>query len=96
MAIIETQGTKDRTSRHLRCSRLMRSRVLIRLTSAIVLILIAVYLAASVYFCAGALAGRFGGCVAMTGGDVLGSTTAQIAALAAATGLLYSLPRRRR
>lgn len=74
----------------------MRAKALIGWASAIGLALLTVYLAASVYFCAGSLKGEVGGCVQMAGGSVLQSTTAQIVAVASVVGLLYAQRRGRR
>lgn len=71
-------------------------RAVILLGSAMVALLLATYLGVSVYFCAGALKGDFEGCLAMAGGDMRGSTVAQVAALACAAGAAYSLRRKRR
>lgn len=71
-------------------------RAVILLGSAMVALLLATYLGVSVYFCSGALKGDFGGCLAMAGGDMASSMTAQIAAFACAVGAVYSLRRSRR
>jgi len=59
-------------------------------------LLMATYFGVSVYFCAGALKGDFGGCLSMAGGDLARSTIAQIASILCATGAFYALRRRRR
>ena len=74
----------------------MRSVDLVLLLSASILILLAVYLGFSVAFCSGSLKGNLAGCFTMAGGDILGSTTAQIATLASGAGMLYWLIGRRR
>lgn len=76
--------------------RRRKMRAVILLGSAMVALLLATYLGVSVYFCSGALKGAFGGCLAMAGGDIAGSTTAQIASLVCAAGALYALKRKRR
>ena len=74
----------------------MRTINLVLLVSALILILLTVYLGASVAFCSGALKGNLGGCVMMAGDDIRGSVTAQVAALASGAGMLYWLIGRRR
>lgn len=71
-------------------------RAVILLGSAMVALLLATYLGVSVYFCSGALKGDFEGCLAMAGGDIIGSTTAQVAAFACAGGAVFSLRRKGR
>ncbi len=74
----------------------MRPPVVIFASSALIVALLGVYAGSSIYFCAGALKGDFGGCAAMASADILRSTTAQIAAVVSAVGLVYALRRRRR
>lgn len=74
----------------------MRSINLVLLVSMLILVLLTVYLGASVAFCSGALKGNLSGCVIMAGNDIRGSVTAQIAALASGAGMLYWLIGRRR
>lgn len=51
--------------------------------------LLAAYFSVSAFFCSGSMQGDFAGCFAMTGADMVRSTTAQIAALLFGAGSLY-------
>ncbi len=66
-------------------------RTVFLLFTGMIILLMTAYLGVSVYFCSGALKGDLAGCAVMAGGDMVRSTTAQIAALCCAVGAYLGL-----